>query len=230
MLQPQPFGVEYNQNGNNPASQEFSNGESYTDPTRQGNLDIQQELNRLEEIILASPRIPLTKRTLVDEEKLLEQLDFVRVSLPTAFQEVVVLLQQKEEILLQAEEYGQQIVDAAQAKRAQILDESDIIRQAEREAEKIQHQVQQECEAMMEETLAEIDRKRRTCQQEIEEMRRQAIAEADEIAQGADTYADNVLANIEQELNDMLRIVHNGRKQLYDDTPPHRSSPYHKKK
>ena len=230
MLQPQPFGVEYNQNGNNPASQEFSKGESYTDPQGQGNLDIQQELNRLEEIVLASPRIPLTKRTLIDEEKLLEQLDFVRVSLPTAFQEVVVLLQQKEEILLQAEEYGQQIVDAAQAKRAQILDESDIIRQAQREAEKIQRQVQQECEAMMEETLAEIDRKRRACQQEIEEMRRQAIEEADEIAQGADNYADNVLANIEQELNDMLRIVHNGRQQLYGDTPPHRSSSSHKKK
>ena len=230
MLQPQPFGVEYNQNGKNPPSQEFSKGNSFTDTQGQGNLDIQQELNRLEEIILASPRIPLTKRTLVDEEKLLEQLDFVRVSLPDAFQESVTLLQQKEEILLQAEEYGQQIVDAAQAKRAQILDENDIIRQAEREAEKIQRQVQQECEAMMEETLAEIDRKRRACQQEIEEMRRQAIAEADEIAQGADNYADNVLANIEQELNDMLRIVHNGRQQLYADTPPHRSSNSHKKK
>ncbi len=229
MLQPQ-FGFEYNQNGNNPPPQEFSQGESYPDSHGQGNLDIQQELNRLEEIVLASPRIPLTKRTLIDEEKLLEQLDFVRVSLPTAFQEAASLLQQKEEILLQAEEYGQQIVDAAQAKRAQILDESDIIRQAQQEAEKLQRQVQQECEAMMEETLAEIDRKRRICQQEIDEMRRQAIAEADEIAQGADNYADNVLANIEQELDEMLRIVHNGRQQLYADTPPHRDPNSHKKK
>lgn len=230
MLQPQQFDFEYNQNGNNPPSQEFSPGESYPDSQRQGNLDIQQELNRIEEIVLVSPRIPLTKRTLIDEEKLLEQLDFVRVSLPEAFQEALAILQQKEEVLLQAEEYGQQIVDAAQAKRAQILDESDIIRQAEREAEKIQHQVQQECEAMMEETLAEIDRKRRICQQEIDEMRRQAIAEADEIAQGADNYADNVLANIEQELDDMLRIVHNGRQQLYADAPPHRDPNFHKKK
>ena len=230
MLQPQQFDFEYNQNGNNPPPQEFSPGESYPESQRQGNLDIQQELNRIEEIVLASPRIPLTKRTLIDEEKLLEQLDFVRVSLPTAFQEALAILQQKEDVLLQAEEYGQQIVDAAQAKRAQILDESDIIRQAEREAEKIQHQVQQECEAMMEETLAEIDRKRRICQQEIDEMRRQAIAEADEIAQGADNYADNVLANIEQELDDMLRIVHNGRQQLYADVPPHRDPNSHKKK
>ena len=230
MLQPQQFDFEYNQNGNNPPPQEFSPGESYPDSQRQGNLDIQQELNRIEEIVLASPRIPLTKRTLIDEEKLLEQLDFVRVSLPAAFQEALAILQQKEDVLLQAEEYGQQIVDAAQAKRAQILDESDIIRQAEREAEKIQHQVQQECEAMMEETLAEIDRKRRICQQEIDEMRRQAIAEADEIAQGADNYADNVLANIEQELDDMLRIVHNGRQQLYADGPPHRDPNSHKKK
>ncbi len=163
-------------------------------------------------------RIPLTGRTLIDEERLLEQLDFIRLSLPSVFQEAAVLLEQKQEVLLEAEEYGQQIVDAAQAKRAQILAESDIIRQAEREAEQLRQQVQQECEAMMQETLAEVDLKRRVCQQELEEMRKTAIAQAQEIENGADEYADSVLEGIERDLEDMLRIITNGRQQLRQDT------------
>jgi hypothetical protein len=230
MLRPQPSSIESNQNGSNPSSQEFPNGTSYGDAARSGNLDIQEELNRLEELILASPRIPLTRRTLVDEDKLLDQLDFVRLALPTAFNEAAGIIQQKQEILLEAEEYGQQIVDAAQAKRAQILDESDIVRQAEREAEQLRRQVQQECEAMMEETLAEIDRKRRACQQELEEMRQTAIAQAQEIEDGADAYADGVLENIEQNLSDMLRVIRNGRGQLQPDNPPQRNSSSQKKK
>jgi hypothetical protein len=151
-------------------------------------------------------RIPLTGRTLIDEDKLLEQLDFIRLSLPTVFQEALDILAQKNEILLEAEEYGQQVVDVAQAKRAQILAESDIVRQAQREADQLRRQVQDDCETMMQDTLAEIDRKRRACQQELEEMRQTAISQAEEIEDGADKYADNVLANIEQDIQEMLKM------------------------
>ena len=183
-------------------------------------VDIQQELNRLEDIVLSSLRIPLTGRTLIDEDKLLEQLDFIRLSLPTVFQEALDILAQKNEILLEAEEYGQQVVDVAQAKRAQILAESDIVRQAQREADQLRRQVQDDCETMMQDTLAEIDRKRRACQQELEEMRQTAISQAEEIEDGADKYADNVLANIEQDIQEMLKIITNGRKQLNSASVP----------
>ncbi|AFY31279.1 hypothetical protein [Calothrix sp. PCC 7507] len=230
MLQPQLSSVEPNFSGNNPPPPEYPNGTSGGDAPGTGSLDIQQELNRLEEIILSSLRIPLTGRTLVDEEKLLDQLDFVRLSLPSVFQEATLILEQKEEILLEAEEYGQQVVEAAQAKRAQILAESDILRQAEREAEQLRRQVQQECEAMMQETLAEIDRKRLSCMQELEEVRQTAIAQAQEIEDGADEYADSVLEGIEHDLKDILRIITNGRQQLRDDNPPQRNSSPPKKR
>ena len=168
-------------------------------------------------MILTSFRIPLTKRTIVDEEKLLEQLDFIRLSLPKAYEQALLTIQQKEEILLEAEAYGQQMVEAAQAKRAQVLNESDIIRQAEQQTEQLSRQVQQECEQLMQETLDEIERKRRACQQEIEEMRRLAMEEAEQIAQGADQYADNVLEHMEHELNESLKIIRNGRQQLYPE-------------
>lgn len=193
-------------------------------PGGSGSVDIQRELNRLEEMILASPHIPLTRRTLVDEEKLLDQLDLVRLNLPTAFQEAQAIVHQKKEILLQAEQYAQEIIEIAQNKAAQILNEMGIIRQAELEAQQIRQQVQQECEAAQEQTLAEIDIVRRQAQQEFEEMRSRAIVESEEIQEGADEYADDVLKNIEQQLNDMLRIIRNGRQHLQPETPPNRNS------
>ncbi|QLE50890.1 DivIVA domain-containing protein [Nostoc sp. C057] len=222
MLQSQLSNVEPNLNGSNPPPEEYLGGE--------GSIDIQQELNRLEEIVLSSLRIPLTGRTLIDEEKLLEQLDYIRLALPSLFQEAAAILNQKDEILLEAEEYGQQVVDAAQAKRAQILAESDIIQQAEQEAEQLRRQVQQECEGIMQETLAEIERKRYACQQELEQMRQTAIAQAQDIEDGADQYADGILGNIEQDLKDMLRIVTNGRQQLQIDNLTQRNSPPGKKR
>ncbi|MEH1931362.1 DivIVA domain-containing protein [Nostoc sp.] len=222
MLQSQVSNVEPNLNGSNPPPKEYLDGE--------GSIDIQQELNGLEEMVLSSLRIPLTGRTLIDEEKLLDKLDYIRLALPSLFQEAAVILEQKDEILLEAEEYGQQVVEAAQAKRAQILAESDIIYQAQQEAEQLRRQVQQECEAIMQETLTEIDRKRYACQQELEEMRQTAIAHAQEIEDGADVYADGVLGNIEQDLKQMLRIITNGRQQLQIDNLTQRNSPPSKKK
>ena len=61
-------------------------------------------------------------------------------------------------------------------------------------------------------------------------MQQRAIVEAEAIEQGADNYADSVLENIEQHLNDMLRVIRNGRQQLQPDTPPQRNSPPPKKK
>jgi cell division septum initiation protein DivIVA len=210
LQQPQVSNTESNYNESHPLSQE----------TGQGRVDIQAELNRLEEIVLSSLRIPLTGRTLVDEEKLLEQLDFIRVSLPSMFQDALQIIEQKQEIFRAAEEFGHQVVEAAQAKRKQILSESDMLRQAEREADQMRRQVQQECELMMQETLLEIDHKQRTCQQELEEIRQSAIAQATEIEDGADAYADSVLENVEADLKEMLRIITNGRQQLRGDNYP----------
>jgi cell division septum initiation protein DivIVA len=181
-------------------------------------VDILQELNRLEDIILSGIQIPFINRTLIDEDKFLEQLDFIRVSLPSLFQEAAKILQEKEEIILSAEEYAQQVIEAAQVKRSQILADNDIIRQVERETVQLRRETQQKCDAIMQDTLAEIERKQRDCDQEMEETRQNAIAHAREIENGADEYADRVLENIEEDLQEMLRIVTNGRLKLRGET------------
>lgn len=183
-------------------------------------IDIQRELNRIEEIIFDSWHLPLTKRTLVDEEALLTQLDLVRESLPSAFSEAEKIVRQRDEILLAAEEYAQEMMEAAERRADQILDEMGIIQQAEYEANQIRKRVQQECEAIQEQTLADIERMRLQAQQELEQMRQLALADCEDIQNGADEYADSILTSIEQQLTEMLRVIRNGRTQLQPEPLP----------
>jgi cell division septum initiation protein DivIVA len=154
-------------------------------------------------MVLDSPRIPLSRRTLIDEEHLLEQLDLVRLSLPEAFHEAEEIVRHKEDVLLHAEQYAQEIIEAAERRAQQIMNEMGILRQAEVEAQQLRQRVQQECEMAKEQTIGELERMQRQAQQELEEMQRLALEECEEIQAGADEYADRV-----------LRVIRNGRQQL----------------
>jgi hypothetical protein len=188
-----------------------------SDAARIGGVDIQRELNKLEEMILDSPRIPLSRRTVVDEEVLLDQLDLVRLNLPAAFQEATEILLHKEEVIVEAEQIAQQIIVSAEQRAAQILDEMDIVRIAEQEAQQIRQQVQRDCEMMQQQVLGDIDQMRRRAQQELEEFQRQSIVECEDIQRGADEYADRILSDLESQFGDMMRIVRNGRQQIQSD-------------
>jgi cell division septum initiation protein DivIVA len=194
------------------SSQNSSNIEP--DQNKISSVDIQEELNRLEEMVLSSPHIPLTRRTLVDEEQLLDQVDLLRLNLPAALQEAQAIVEQQQEIILNAQQHAEIIIQAAEAKAAQILNETAIVRQAELAAKQIQQQMQQEYIAAQEQNLFEIDQMRQQAEQELEQMRQKAIAESQEIQQGADDYADAVLNNLQQQLEEMLRVIYNGRQQL----------------
>lgn len=180
-------------------------------------IDIQHELNKIEEMILDSPRVPLTGRTLIDEEPVLDILDLVRINLPSAFQAAEDVLRQKDEILRQAEQYGRDVVDAAEKQAVSILDEMGLVRQAKAEADRIREQIKADCDAAQERTMAEIERMRHHAKQEAEELKMRALNDARSIEAGADEYAERVLKLIEQQLGDMMRVVHNGRQQLQQD-------------
>lgn len=186
--------------------------------------EIQQELDRLEEMILASPHIPMTRRTLVDEEQFLDRLDLIRSLLPALLQQAQAVVVQKQEILLQAEQEAGEIIQAAQAQAAQIIDRTTIVQQADLSARQLQQQVQQECLLAQEQNLLQIERLRQEAERQIERLRQEAIAEAEEIQRGADDYADAVLNKLAYQLSEALRIIYNGRRQLRADETQERKS------
>ncbi len=187
-------------------------------PPHEGeNLDIQLELDRLEEKIIDNPRIPFIRRTLIDEDEILAQVDFIRVSLPVALQKAEDIIAIEQTIVQQAEQRGAAIIALAQQQASQMIAQTDIVRHAESEANQIRRQVERECHQMQQEAIAQLDEMRQKTYQELEQMRQMTLDECDEIQQGADDYADQVLTKIENQLTDMLNIIQNGRQQLTID-------------
>ncbi len=190
-----------------------ANGDYYKDPAS-GRFNLQQELDRIEEIVLESPRVPLSGKTVVSEDELLDQLDVVRVNLPAAVQESVQIVQQREEILMEAEQYAQEIITSAEKQAAAILSEMSIIRQAEANAAQLRSQTEQDCEALRSQTLSEIEQLQNQARQEWEETRNRTVTEAKTIQEDADTYADQVLENMERQFMEMLHVLRNGRQKI----------------
>jgi F0F1-type ATP synthase membrane subunit b/b' len=178
------------------------------------NLDIEEELNRLEDIILESPRLPILGHTLVDEEQLLKQLDLIRVNLPDAFRHAVEIMKRRRDIIKQAEVYAQEIIESAQKRANKIADRLEIIQQAQQEALQIKQQVQDECDEIRQQTILEIQEIQTNAQLEAEKLRQQVLMECEEIQVGADEYAGGVLDNLEQQLSLTLKVIRNGRQQL----------------
>ncbi len=192
---------------------------------REVDFDIQQELARLQEMIYESFHIPVSRWTIIDEDKLLEQLEFIGTKIPEAIRKALGVLEQEQEIIADAEAYAQRIIQQAQQEAAQILDESGIIQQAQHEANQIRQQVQVECETIQGQTMAEIEQLRQVTTGEMQQLRQNSLAEAQQIQEGADEYADAVLTRLEQELGEMLGVVRNGRQQLYNHSAQRNNAP-----
>ncbi|MEB3290999.1 MAG: hypothetical protein VKI82_13865 [Leptolyngbya sp.] len=218
MLRPDPTASNSNQNGS--ATDAKANGSAAHLLPQVGDVDIQQELNKLEELILESPRVPFSGRTLVDEDQLLDQLDAVRLNLPPTFRQAVQVLQQRDAIVAEAERYAQDLIQAAEQQAAQILDEMGLVQQAEQIARQVQVQAQAECEQLRANVRAEVEQFKRQSQQEWDIQRQGALQEQEIIQQEADAYADRVLFQVEQQLSQMLTIIHSGRSQLQPAQPP----------
>ena len=186
-------------------------------------FQMQREIDRLEEIILDNPGIPFMGRTLVDEDKLINQLDLIRINIPDSLEQALEILRQKQQIIAEAQHYAQKIIENAQRRAAQILDETGIIQQAEMQGNQLRRQVQQECETLQRKTMTEVEQIRRKIQQEIGQMRQKAIMESEAIQNDADDYADAMLSRLEKQLGEMLKVVRNGRQQL-NHHPPSREN------
>ncbi|MFP4133087.1 MAG: hypothetical protein ACLFQP_03110 [Halothece sp.] len=172
-------------------------------------LIIQDKLQQLEEFLVNSANIPLTPYKFVNEEQFFQKMDQLWDSLPDAFEQAYWVLQEKENLLKQAQKEREQIIEQAQQEARQIKNQSGIIQEAQQEAYQLQVETEQNCQRLHDKTL-----------QEIEKLRQQAYTECEELRRDADQYADWVLNNLEERLGEMLQVTQNGRQALKESQEP----------
>ncbi|NUN63816.1 hypothetical protein HCU40_03405 [Pseudanabaena biceps] len=198
---------------NSTAKSNNGNGSQTTPARADYYMSLHKELDHLEEMVLESgPRV--MGHTVIDEEKLCQQIDRVRFSVPESIAKAEEILLYKQDLVAEAQQYVEDLIKAAELRANQLLEESVIIRQAEQEASQIRRELQAECEQLRSQALAEVTQIRRQSQKDLDLLHQRVTGEVQEMQRGADEYSDRVLGNLETQLIDMIKIVQNGRKEL----------------
>ena len=110
-------------------------------------MDILHLVDRLEEIFNESRPVFFTHSVFVDEDKILDLIDQMRVSIPDEIKKAQQLLAQRDRILAQAQEEANRTLSLARDKADQLVQKDPISQSAQARAEQIVAQSRNEAEA-----------------------------------------------------------------------------------
>lgn len=102
-------------------------------------MDILHLVDRLEEIFNAGRPIPLTHKLAVDEDRVLEIIDQMRVSIPDEVKKAQQILNQRDRMLAQAQEEAARTVQLAKEKSDQMVEREPLVVAAQAKANDILH-------------------------------------------------------------------------------------------
>ncbi len=105
-------------------------------------MDILHLVDRLEEVFNDGRPIPLTRKLAVDEDRVLELIDQMRVSIPDEVKKAQQILNQRDKILAQAQEEADRTVKLAQEKATQLVEREALVEQAKLRAADLLRQAQ----------------------------------------------------------------------------------------
>ncbi len=109
-------------------------------------MDILHLVDRLEELFNESRSIPLTHNVMVDEERILDIIDQMRVSIPEEIKKEQQLLAQRDRIMAQAKEEADRTLVIAREKSDTLVERDAIVDAARARAEQIMEQARVENE------------------------------------------------------------------------------------
>ena len=98
-------------------------------------MDIQHLVDRLEDLIDEGRHLFGTKFTMVDEERALEIIDQMRISVPEEIEKAARTIQQRDRVLAEANEEAARIVQQARQHSEDLIDEQEMVKQAKVRAE-----------------------------------------------------------------------------------------------
>ncbi len=100
-------------------------------------MDILHLVDRLEELFNQSRSIPLTRQVVVDEDRMLDLVDQMRVSIPEEVKKAQQILAQRDRILAQSQEEANRTVSLAREKSDQLIEKDTVVQAANSRAEQI---------------------------------------------------------------------------------------------
>lgn len=100
-------------------------------------MDILHLVDRLEELFNESRTLPFTHSVLINEDRVIDIIDQMRVSIPEEIKKAQQILAQRDRILAQAQEEANRTIALAREKGDQMVERDAIVADAKARAEQI---------------------------------------------------------------------------------------------
>jgi len=111
-------------------------------------MDIQHIVDRLEQALNESTRIPMSAFLLVNEEKIYNLIDQMRVAVPEEIKRANRVEAEKDRILAQAKEEAERIRELARQEAGELVKRDAIVNAAQHRAENIIERARRDSEGM----------------------------------------------------------------------------------
>jgi hypothetical protein len=109
-------------------------------------MDILHLIDRLEELFNNSRPIPLTHNVIVDEDKFLDLIDQMRISIPEEVKKAQQVYSQKDRVMAQAQEEATRTLQLAREKADALVEKEVLVQDAQRRANQIIDQARMDAE------------------------------------------------------------------------------------
>lgn len=111
-------------------------------------MDIQHLIDRLEDLIDEGRHLWFSKLTMIDEERALELIDQMRISIPEEIDKAQRIMNQRDRLIAQANEEAARLVELAREKRDALIERDAITQAAKSQAVNIIEAAHQEAESV----------------------------------------------------------------------------------
>jgi cell division septum initiation protein DivIVA len=109
-------------------------------------MDILQLIDRLEELFNAAKALPFTHNVVVDEDRMLELIDQMRIAVPEEVKKAQQVMAQRDRVMAQAQEEANRTLQLSREKAEQLVQKDMIVQEAQRRADQIVAQARAEAE------------------------------------------------------------------------------------
>ncbi len=111
-------------------------------------MDILYLVDRLEALITKGGHVPLSAKTMIDEDEFLDIIDQMRIAIPEEIKQAKKALQDRERIIAQAKEEADRILMLAREDAAQLTNAHSLAKAAQERAQKIEEKAKAEAAAL----------------------------------------------------------------------------------
>jgi hypothetical protein len=103
-------------------------------------IDVLYLVDRLEALLNKGWRVPMTTKTMIDEDEFLDIVDQMRIAFPEEIKQAKKIVQDRDRITAQAQEEAARIVELAKEDSARLTNEHAVVKSAQQQATLVNQQ------------------------------------------------------------------------------------------